>query len=185
ALFLITCPKESQAQVWKVCIEEAQSEAAMNEGVLGLAPSEAEGIVSQISDTIGLNRPVDVVPCEFMRDIAIVPPTAPSVGDYILINTGLLSFVLDGDTPEQAHFIVAHELAHILNADFSPKKAAMARRQKEDEADLFGVCAVARLGGSWTNLERFLKRLRSVEHDDYSLYDEVSDALKTRFENCA
>ncbi|MFP7572499.1 peptidoglycan-binding domain-containing protein, partial [Marivita sp. S2033] len=31
----------------------------------------------------------------------------------------------------------------------------------------------------------FLKRLRSVEHDDYSLYDEVSDALKTRFENCA
>lgn len=175
----------AQSWNWESCIIISEKAAEESGKAFSLAPPEASHIVSQISSSIELDRPVGVIPCDFMREIAVVPPKAPNGTDYILINTNLLSFILDTNSPEQAQFIIAHELAHILNADFSHAKDQISRKVKEDEADLFGTCAVARLGGDWANLETFLLRLRSVEHEDYSLFNDVRVTLKNKFAECA
>lgn len=175
----------AQSWNWSSCIQTAEEDVENENVGFSLAPPVAEKIVSEISDTIGLDRPVKIVPCNYMNEIAVVPPFQDNSNEFILVNSNRLSIVLDGDTPEQAQFVVAHELAHILNADFSSRKSGTSRRIKEDRADLFAACAVARLRGNWSSLDQFLKRLRSVDHEDYSLYDGVIGAIKKRFDSCS
>jgi len=167
------------------CVENTVSEN-QGTGVLNLVPSDARRTVEAIKSSMSISRAIGVVGCTLIdrNTLAIVPDPDKVGGDFIVIDGPSLGQVLRSDFPEEANFIVAHEMAHILNDDFGPGRADVSRRKKEDEADKFAVCAVARLSGSWSSLALFLRNLRDLQSEDYSLFADVEDNLKNEFNKC-
>ncbi|MEP5757904.1 MAG: hypothetical protein ABJ327_01080 [Litoreibacter sp.] len=116
--------------------------------------------------------------------MAIVPNPDQVGGDFIVIDSPSLGQVLRTDFPEEATFLVAHEMAHIINDDFRAARAQLTTRIKEDQADKFAVCAVARLSGSWESLAVFLRNLRDVPSEDYSQFIDVEANLRSEYDRC-
>ena len=153
--------------------EEAQcvrdSIAKRNQGTsFGIASADAEQIVAEVARSIGLRRPITVVPCSYAQKAAAWSADANSglpQGEYIVYNPDWVREVLGKDRI-QAIALFGHELGHFLNGDFTVRKG-LARREKERDADRFSGCAVARLGGDFSRLEDLLSRLRLEKDSVY------------------
>ncbi|MCR5867730.1 hypothetical protein [Aquincola sp. J276] len=132
-----------------------------SEPTLGIAASDAERLVSRVARSLGLMRPVTVVPCTFAEKAHAwvgKPDDDSPEGEYIVYNPDWVREVL-GKDEVQAVALFGHELGHFLNGDFTTRKG-LPRSQLERDADRFAGCAVARLSGDFSRLENLLARLR-------------------------
>lgn len=173
---------QAEAQAWRFCLNQAKEQAATQ----GLAASRAEQIVANISLSMSVRRPISVIRCDELEEgrLAVVPDPSVAGADLIAIDTFALGAMLNDGSEEQANFIIAHEIGHILNSDFSEQRQKLSFKQREIDADLFAVCTVARQRGKWLELERFLKRFRSAQTSTHPYYLESRDAYQREFLKC-
>lgn len=159
--------------------------ARKTDQTLGIAAVDAERLVSRVAQSIGLMRPVIVVPCTFIEKAYSwlgKPDDQSPEGEYIIYNPDWVREVL-GKDEVQAVALFGHELGHFLNADFTTRKN-VPRQQQERDADRFAGCAVARVSGDFAKLEDLLSRLR-LEKDAYYPDRLTSiDSAKEGFKAC-
>lgn len=167
-----------------LCVSEYLAKRKTEQS-LGIAAADAERLVSEVGQSIGLRRNVTVVPCPFAEKAYAwlgKPSDDLTDGEYIIYNPDWVREILGRDRI-QAIALFAHELGHFLNADFT-SNINKPRREKERDADHFAGCAVAQLSGDFSKLEDLLSRLR-LEND--SLYPDRLSALESArkgFEKC-
>lgn len=183
ALLLMTMGGSGIAYAQSANCVSTYMAAKKSDQILGIAATDAERHVSRVAQSIGLKRPVIVVPCTSIQK-AYAWPGEPgkSEGEYIIYNPTWVREVL-GKDEVQAIALFGHELGHFYNADFTSRKN-LSRQQQELDADRFAGCAVARTSGDFAKLEDLLSRLR-LEKDAY-YPDRLSsiESAKEGFKEC-
>lgn len=84
---------------------------------------------------------------------------------------------------EELSFVLGHELAHITN-NHDTTRVALERVQKELEADYAGGCYVARMGGSATAMESFIRRVRATPSTNYPPMEDSLTKAKEGYDIC-
>ena len=169
------------------CVNDYLASIAKNGPTLGISASDADQLVARVKQSIGLQRPVLVVPCQAInKAFAWVGGADQRVpdGEYIIYNPDWVREMI-GKDQVQAVALFGHELGHILNGDFIPPRKNLNLKTKEADADHFAGCAVAKMAGDFSKLEDLLNRLR-LESD--SVYPDRLTSIKTAregFDRCA
>ena len=180
-MFVVSAAAEAQPAL---CVKDYLAKRKSDK-TLGIALAEAERIVSQVADSIGLRRPVVVVPCAYAQQAYAWPGSVGSGvpnDEYIIYNPDWVREVL-GKDQVQAIALFGHELGHFLNGDFTVRKN-LPRVQQEGDADRFAGCAVARLSGDFSRLEDLFSRLRLERTGDYPDRLTSIAAAKEGFAGC-
>lgn len=115
---------------------------------------DAEKVIEQVATSLGLRARVVVIPCNLVNKAeAYVPHQEDGVppGEYIMYDPDWYREVI-GRERMQGIWIFGHELAHILNRDFTARRD-VPQFEKETSADLFAGCAVAKMKGDVKTLE--------------------------------
>lgn len=100
--------------------------------------------------------------------------------NYILYNKDWVSNKIGS---EELSFVLGHELAHITNNHNTTRKG-LARVQQELEADFAGGCYVARMRGSASAMESFIRRERATPSNKYPPMAESLSKAKEGYANC-
>lgn len=100
--------------------------------------------------------------------------------NYILYNKTWVSGSIGS---EELSFVLGHELAHITN-NHDTTRVALERVQKELEADYAGGCYVARMGGSATAMESFIRRVRATPSTNYPPMEDSLTKAKEGYDIC-
>jgi hypothetical protein len=185
ALLLVGIPQAAFGQLEHACIKEFVAGRARG-GSLGIASTEAERIVADVAGSIGLRRPITIVPCHFAEKASASSPNGVAgvpAGEYIVYNPDWVREVL-GKDKVQAIALFGHELGHFLNGDFTVRRN-VPRAVQERDADHFAGCAVARLSGNFEALENLLSRLRRDTDPLYPNRLQSISSARAGFEACA
>src|SRR5262249_34419949 len=131
------------------CIETYM--AGSDRQSLGFAPSDVEGLVFEIAESIGLSSSgIKVIPCDGVGKARAnyYNEKGISVGDYIFYEPVWVREVIGnrlvGDEQkkarDQAIVLFGHELGHLLDRHWT-SNVALSTLQKEQAADHFAGCA--------------------------------------------
>ena len=168
-----------------LCVKEHLVRLLKEAPKLAIAASDAERLVVEVAQSIGLNRPVTVVPCNFAEKAYAWPGSKDSgtpEAEYIIYNPDWVREVI-GQNRFQAVALFGHELAHFLNADFTTRKN-VPRPEREADADRFAGCAVAKMGGDFTGLENLLSRIRLEKDTQYPDRLKSVENARAGFKSC-
>ena len=165
------------------CVEHYK----LGDVALGIAPSDANQLITDVANSIGVKLSVAVIPCRYVEKAEALEYDGSTAGrpagQYVIYNPDWVREVIGNDRV-QAIALFGHEFGHLLNQHYS-SRSNIPRIQKETEADEFAGCAVARLGGSWDTLSSLLSRLRRENKDrDYPDRLTSLDAARRGFGNC-
>ena len=186
--FVLT--SEARAQV--TCIQTYL--ASSDHSALGFAPSDVQKVVDDLAAVAGLSSAgIEIIPCDGYKKVESMYMDNASIpkGEYILYNPDWINNVIGRNITDknraehdQAIFIFAHELGHILGRHFTVNKG-LESLQKETLADQFAGCAAGRMGASWDNIEQLLRRLRPEVDGTYPSATHAIAFVKERFDRCS
>lgn len=161
---------------------------------LGIALGDAESVVSQVAEHLNISSTPILVNCGYVpkahahfvpneKFVGSKPATVPA-GEYVIYNPVWIRETV-GANKGQVIAIFGHELGHFINRDFiAPRMTQTSIARREEDADKFAGCAVAKMGADLKDLEDILSRLRT----DYStIYPDKFTSLaaaKEGFESC-
>jgi hypothetical protein len=183
SVFLAALLIWTSANAQVTCI---QTYLELEKPALGFAPSEVEGIVTQIATAIGLTPAgITVVPCDGITQVQsfyFVRPGVPQ-GEYILYDPRWVRQVVGPDLSDEAVILFGHELGHILLRHWTAN-AGLSRLKKETDADHFAGCAAGAMGVKWDAVQNLLKRIRLDVETDYPSAQHSIQAAREGFERC-
>jgi hypothetical protein len=123
--------------------------------------ADAETVIVQVATSLGLRPGVVVIPCNLVSKAqAYVPRQQDGIppGEYIIYDPDWYREVI-GRERMQGIWVFGHELAHILNRDFTVRRD-VSPLERETSADLFAGCAVAKMKGDVKTLEDIVYKMR-------------------------
>lgn len=151
-----------------VCVKEHLSTLEEEgETTLGISETRVESLLWDIA--IATDLPSDfmagtvVLPCAYVEKAVAYFPNAFHVDlgvparNYFIYDPDWTREVIGGDN-WQAVALFGHELGHFWLSHF--EQPGKSRIVKEEEADQFSGCIVAKLGGPWEAVEDLLSRIR-------------------------
>lgn len=169
----------------RACIESYLATLKRGDQTLGIAAADAEKIIQDVANSIGLTSSIKMVPCRFGKvEATTIQVGTPDVdeGEYITYNPDWIREVIGSDNV-QIVAVLGHEFGHFLNRHFSVNRA-LSVQEKETQADHFAGCAVARMGGKWSALEDLLSRLRRDQDQLYPNRLKSLSAASNGFKAC-
>lgn len=183
-LFVLMSPTLVHAQSAD-CVTDYLASVAKDGSTLGISASDAEQLIMRVGESIGLQRPVKVIPCPQVAKAYAWPggqKDGVPDGEYIIYNPDWVREVI-GKDQVQAVALFGHELGHFLNGDFTVRKD-VPRRIQERDADRFAGCAVAKISGDFSKLEDLLSRLRLERDSVYPDRLTSIESAKLGFNSC-
>lgn len=171
---------EAHAQ-YRTCVDSHLAKVKESPA-LGIAPSEVDRLVSRVSESIGLKRPITLVPCSSVEKAYAWPDDKSPELEYIIYNPDWIRGIL-GKDEVQAIALFGHEMGHFFNGDFTVRKN-FSRKQQEIDADYFAGCAVARISGDFAKLEDLFYRLRDEQEALYPSRLKSLESAKNGFSKC-
>ena len=110
---------EAHAQ-YRTCVDSHLAKVKESPA-LGIAPSEVDRLVSRVSESIGLKRPITLVPCSSVEKAYAWPDDKSPELEYIIYNPDWIRGIL-GKDEVQAIALFGHEMGHFFNGDFTVRK---------------------------------------------------------------
>lgn len=152
-----------------VCTEEFYKPPSREVAAFDL---EAQELTDSIVQSLGLRRKITAIPCTWLpvaaqawtmegSQIRTVPE-----GDYIIYNPSRVQMII-GSERALAVALFAHEVAHILNSDFTSSRTELGIKKVEGDADYFAGCMVARLQFRLEDVNRLIHRVRDENDVSY------------------
>lgn len=180
-------PAGASKAVMEVCLEQYFEDKSPS---LSIDQTEAQELIQKVATLSGVRKAVFVLDCSSISKAeAAIFETTGSIpaGNYVVYNSRWTQEVIGKDTV-QAHAIFGHEFGHFINEHFTAR-AGIDDKLKEEEADYYAGCVVARIGGSWDSLESLLARLRdepgsSQERKDYPNRLESTAQAREGYDAC-
>jgi hypothetical protein len=170
----------------RACVDAFTKNGAAQADAGQATPQEVQAVINDIGKSIGLSRPVQTVPCSFISKVQsfymVSQGSSASDAEYIIYDPTWVREVLGKDKTELTA-LIGHELGHLLNGDFTVRRA-ISRKQKEVDADRLAGCAVGRVNGRWKKLEDLFSRIRPSSSDDYPNRDESLSVVREGFLAC-
>lgn len=147
--------------------------------------------ISKILNSIGLKSDITTVPCNWAQFSAVAwvagaqQFTGVPEGRYIIYNSTQIQRVV-GDDDALRVALLAHELGHFLNNDFSTGRAALGRSQRESDADYFAGCIVARFEFRSDDVLELIARIRNgTGGQGYPTRDESDELVLSGYNSCS
>src|SRR4051794_13394227 len=169
AVCIITASCRGAYAQARACVDAFSKNGATQADAGQANPQEVQAVINDIGKSIGLSRPVQTISCSFISKVQSFymasQDNAASDAEYIIYDPTWVREVLGKDKTELTA-LIGHELGHLLNGDFTVRKA-IPRKQKEIDSDRLAGCAVGRVDGRWKKLADLFSRIRASSSDDY------------------
>jgi hypothetical protein len=145
-----------------------------------------QAVVEEVRQALGLSGVIWAIPCEAIDAVQRARLGDISrVGQFVVYNPAWWREVVEVDRSTSV-FVVAHEIAHLVNGDSDDPRASLTPAQLELDADEFAGCTLARMKLTIDSASELLKRTRSAVADfAYPSATQSLKALTDGFARCA
>lgn len=187
AVGAVLSPIQAGAQMVPLCVRNEIAARTVEGEVFSFAPSEAQALIDEVSEAIGLlSGSIVVISCSHVDNAGVWVPRAEEAGvpirRYLVYNEDWLRLAV-GTNRWQAIAIFGHELGHFVDGHFAGN-SNLSSVEREARADRFAGCAVARMGGMWSDIENILSRVRRDQDQVYPNRLASLEAARLGFEGC-
>jgi WD40 repeat protein len=145
-----------------------------------------QAVVDEVRQALGLSGVIWAIPCEAIDAVQRARLGDISrVGQFVVYNPAWWREVVEVDRSTSV-FVVAHEIAHLVNGDSDDPRASLTPAHLELVADEFAGCTLARMKLTIDSASELLKRTRSAVADfAYPSATQSLKALTDGFARCA